>query len=107
MDNFSKGIKRTEFCWNHFTGLSQSSSLPQGKPQHGGVRLYDLHVAIIALVYFIEVRDKLDTLADDEEDNNEDEDSGHTGFLNQSFFIIFIHRFNITLTFLEACRLLG
>ena len=43
---------------------------------------YFLHFAIIAFVYFIEVRDKLDTLADDEENHNDDEDSGHAGFLH-------------------------
>jgi hypothetical protein len=59
------------------------------------------------LVNFIEVRDKLDTLADDEEDDNEDEDSGHAGFLNQSFFISIVHGLNASITFLEACRLLG
>ena len=54
------------------------------------LKYFDLRVAIIALVNFIEVRDKHDTLADDEEDDNEDEDSGHAGFLNQRFFISFI-----------------
>ena len=41
-----------------------------------------LQFAIIALVNFIDIRDKLDTLAYDEEDHNDDEDSGHAGLLN-------------------------
>ena len=41
-----------------------------------------LHFTPIALIDFIDVRDKLDTLADDEENHNDDQDPGHAGLLH-------------------------
>ena len=39
----------------------------------------------IAAVDFINIRDKLDTLADDEEDDDHDEDPRHACLLNITF----------------------
>ena len=55
-----------------------------------GEKYIYLHFASIAFVKFIDVRDELDALTDDEEDHNDDQDSGHAGFLNQ-YLIIWRH----------------
>ena len=64
-------------------------------------------MASIALANFIDVRDKLDALADDEEDDNDDEDPDHAGLLHKYFIFMRNIEQNLVITFLVAWRLLG